>query len=578
MRLSWTTLLLPCVLADTVTLNWSIGWKWLAPDGVGRPVVTVNQQWPAPQISLTEGDRLILHVTNNLGNETTSIHFHGIFQKGDNEMDGPVGVTQCPIPPGSTFTYDFRVDQVGTYWWHAHGGGQIADGLRGAFVIRANRPPYRDQITGSGDLVITTGDWFHDQAPYLIRYYQSVENNEQNGGAEPIPDSGLINDGQDIQMRVDADKTYLLRVVNIGNFVGTYLEIDGHDLTIVEVDGVYTEPYTLKTLYLSVGQRYAVLLKTKKSSDNTNYLIKCALDLNMFDDVPAGYDPNYYGYLVYNTRKPLPSKAPITDLTIFDDLDLVTSNANRYGQNREYENVDRQIILDMDFTTMSGVNRAIINNVTYVSQKVPTLYTALSTGKSASNPLVYGVNSIPFVIKHNDVVEVIINNHDSGGHPWHLHGQTFQVIARTPADGGLYAGQKLTARHPNPLRRDVVSVSEGAFVAIRFKADNPGVYLMHCHIEWHVEAGLTATMIVAPDQMQSRSSTIHIPGDHVDACRRQGIPTQGNAAGNTQDFLNLTGANTQFDLNPSGAVIDPSTLGPPGKQRAYWPKKKKDRH
>jgi iron transport multicopper oxidase len=96
-------------LADTVTYNFDLGWKWLAPDGFGRPVIVVNGQWPPPTIVLDEGDRLVLHVTNNLGNETSSIHFHGLYQKDKNDMDGPGMATQCPIPPGSKFTYDFTV-------------------------------------------------------------------------------------------------------------------------------------------------------------------------------------------------------------------------------------------------------------------------------------------------------------------------------------------------------------------------------------------------------------------------------------------------------------------------------------
>lgn len=101
--------LLGSALADTVTLNWNIGWKWVSPDGTGRPAVVVNNQWPPPTISVNEGDRLVVHVTNNLGNETTSIHFHGMYLKGANQMDGASGATQCPIPPGSTLTYDFQV-------------------------------------------------------------------------------------------------------------------------------------------------------------------------------------------------------------------------------------------------------------------------------------------------------------------------------------------------------------------------------------------------------------------------------------------------------------------------------------
>lgn len=102
-------LLLSQVLAETITLNWSIGWKRLAPDGFSRPVIVVNNQWPPPTISVMEGDRLILHITNNLGNETTSIHFHGLYMKDSPEMDGACAVTQCPVPPGMTFTYDFTV-------------------------------------------------------------------------------------------------------------------------------------------------------------------------------------------------------------------------------------------------------------------------------------------------------------------------------------------------------------------------------------------------------------------------------------------------------------------------------------
>jgi iron transport multicopper oxidase len=102
-------LLLTAALADTVTLNWSIGWKWVNPDGTPRPVIVVNNQWPPPAVTVNEGDILVVHVTNNLWNETTSIHFHGMYLKGSPEMDGASGSHQCPIPPASRFTYDFKV-------------------------------------------------------------------------------------------------------------------------------------------------------------------------------------------------------------------------------------------------------------------------------------------------------------------------------------------------------------------------------------------------------------------------------------------------------------------------------------
>ncbi|KAI0550600.1 multicopper oxidase [Xylaria curta] len=553
----------------TVSLQWSFGWKWISPDGFGRPVVAVNNQWPPPTIDMCKGDRLVVQVTNNLGNETASIHFHGLYQNGQNQMDGPPMSTQCPIPPGSVFTYDFTVEQqVGTYWWHSHVHGQIADGLRGPLIVHDPKPPYN--VTG-GELVMTVADWYHTQAPYLIEYYQSAEN-AADGGPEPIPDTGLLNDGQNLPVKVQPGKTYLLRVINPGNFVGAFLQIDGHNLTIVEVDGVYTNPYTVDTLYLTVAQRYAVLITTHASSSQ-NFLIKAALDTSMFDEVPDGYNPNFYGYLVYDSSKPLPPKVPLPDSpATLDDTKLSTSSAYTADQVSVYGQVDTQIILNLNFSIINNQTRATLNGTTGIPQLVPSLYTALSAGSNAWNPLVYGVNSIPFVIKQNQIVEVIINNYDTGGHPWHLHGATFQVIARNGMGEGYYAGQKLVPPHPNPLRRDTVMINAGGFLAFRFKTDNPGVHLMHCHIEWHVEAGLTSTFIVAPDVLQK---TITIPQDHLDACRRQHIPTTGNAAGNSQNYLNLTGAPTKPDPHPMGALIDPSSLGPSGKHDEFWPSTRK---
>ncbi|KAI0427174.1 multicopper oxidase [Xylaria sp. FL1042] len=553
----------------TVSLEWSLGWKWISPDGYGRPVVAVNNQWPPPTVDMCKGDRLVVQVTNNLVNETAAIHWHGMYQVGQNQMDGPPMANQCPIPPGSTFTYNFTVpDQVGSYWWHSHVHGQVADGLRGPLIVHDPHPPYK--VTG-GEMVMTLADWYHNQAPYLIEYYQSADN-AADGGAEPIPDTGLLNDGQNVSVSVQPGKTYLLHVINYGNFVGTYLKIKGHNFTIVEVDGVYTEPYTVDLLYLSVAQRYGVLLTTQESSGE-NFLIQAAVDTSMFDEVPDGYNPNFYGYLVYDSSKPLPAQDPLPENPdYFDDLDLVTSSAYTADQVATYDHVDQQFILNLNFSIINNQTRATLNDTTYVPQLVPTLYTALSAGSNAFNPLIYGINSIPLVVKHDEIVEIIINNYDTGGHPWHLHGATFQVIARNGMGEGYYEGGNLIPPHANPLRRDTVLINAGGFMALRFKANNPGVHLTHCHIEWHIEAGLVATVIVAPDILQE---TISLPHDHLDACRRQNIPTKGNAAGNDMNFLNLTGAPTMPDKNPMGALINASALGPPSKHDEFWPEYRK---
>lgn len=97
------------VFAATVTYDWTIDWVTAAPDGYSRPVIGVNQQWPCPIIEASVGDTVVVNLYNNLGNETTGLHFHGIRQYGSPEMDGPVAATQCSVPPGSSFTYQFVV-------------------------------------------------------------------------------------------------------------------------------------------------------------------------------------------------------------------------------------------------------------------------------------------------------------------------------------------------------------------------------------------------------------------------------------------------------------------------------------
>lgn len=100
----------------TVTYDWTATWVWASPDGYGRPVIGINNQWPCPKIEATVGDTVVINFTNNLGNQTSGLHFHGINQVQSPDMDGPSGVTQCPVPPGSTLTYEFVVDIGGTFW------------------------------------------------------------------------------------------------------------------------------------------------------------------------------------------------------------------------------------------------------------------------------------------------------------------------------------------------------------------------------------------------------------------------------------------------------------------------------
>lgn len=182
--------------------------------------------------------------------------------------------------------------------------------------------------------------------------------------------------------------------------------------------------------------------------------------------------------------------------------------------------------------------RTYFNDITYIPQKVPTLFTAISTGLSNTNPVIYGAIN-PFVVSKGQIVQITVNNLDGAIHPFHLHGHQFQVVERPASGKGKYTGKG--RNFPAiPPKRDTYAVQANSYAVIGFKADNPGVWLFHCHIEWHVIMGLTATIIEDPESLRG----LTIPADHKANCDAQGIPTAGNAAGKTGNYTDLTGANT----------------------------------
>ena len=169
------------------------------------------------------------------------------------------------------------------------------------------------------------------------------------------------------------------------------------------------------------------------------------------------------------------------------------------------------------------------------------MYSVATTGEENTNPAIYGdVN--PFVVSYGQVVEIVINNKDASIHPFHLHGHQFQIIEAPASDAGSWPGNS-TGGAAQPPKRDVVQVNANSYAVLRFEATNPGVFLFHCHIEWHVEMGLTASIIEAPEKLRGAN----FPSDHIRNCKIQKIPSAGNAAGNTRNYTDTTGFKTVPD-------------------------------
>lgn len=114
-------------------------------------------QYPGPLVECNIGDQLVIKVNNQLPDgQGTSIHWHGMYQANSNWMDGTVGVTQCPIPPGQSFTYNFTVsEQRGTYWWHSHMQAQYTDGILGPLIIHDPSEPSIDEYDEDLVMILT---------------------------------------------------------------------------------------------------------------------------------------------------------------------------------------------------------------------------------------------------------------------------------------------------------------------------------------------------------------------------------------------------------------------------------------
>lgn len=530
-------------LAGVKEYWWNLTYVQANPDGLfERRAVGVNGTWPPPPMEVNTTDSLLVHVTNSL-DLPSSLHHHGMFFNGSSWMDGAAGITECGIPPGDQFDYVIPINssgQWGTYWVHAHASGQYVDGLRAPLLLHPPKEVHRydDEFT------VILGDWYHEQHSALLKRFISIAN---PGGAEPVPESALIYFAKNgsylspISGRSPAPvtsqtgfnenatlpfvpgKTYRLRIINTSAFSMFYFWIDGHDMRIIEVDGTDVEEHPTDLISITTAQRYSVLV-TARNDTTTNWAIHANFDTDMFDQIPPKLIPNVTSSITYNTSASITDLGPIPSYHDVDDTSLVPSVPE--PQPRATRTIELEVVFD---TLDDGTNRAMFNSVTYNYPVVPALFSTLSLGNNASVQSAYGPASV--VIQGGEVVDLVIKNADKGKHPFHLHGHKFQVVGRAanytspdPADNPpVVEGQA------NPIRRDTVHVAGGGAATIRFVADNPGVWLLHCHIEWHLEAGLALQFIEAPLEVQSRHSTV--PAVMFDHCRKLGKPYEGNAAG-----------------------------------------------
>lgn len=558
--------------AARVTYDWTVTKvPNINPDGLQpRTVLGINGQWPPPPININSSDQFNINFKNGLGDGTPStLHSHGMFFNRTNFFDGAGMITQCPIPDGQGMVYEVLNSprspperfntQWGTYWTHSHYKGQYVDGFRMPSVIHNvdDQGNNREAHQYDDDFTISLGDWYHEWSGVLNETeFMTVSN---PSGAEPIPKSHLMYfqhtpwNGQasnlpgfneNATLHFEPGKTYRLRLVNMASLAMFYFWIEGHQMEIIEVDGVDTQAFPVDHVSISVAQRVSVLVRAREDADPKNWRINLVADGDMYDNILDDLQMNVTSTISYGDGLPYgdDGRATLDELDIFDETQLVPVVPIPMYELTDPSQSHR---LDIYFTTfLNGINYATFNNNTFVAPLVPSIMTMASEGEKALDPLYFGPNAHAITSRHLEVVEFVLYNWDSGYHPFHLHGTSFQVVWRQedltsddPADK-----PEFNPNQTNPIRRDTVMVPPAGRVAIRFIADNPGAWFFHCHIDWHLASGLALVMIQGPEVFQQMYGDM--PSTLYEQCRAQNMNTTGNAGG-------IPNSTTYFGLLPA---------------------------
>lgn len=518
--------------------------------GRTRAATVINGSMPGPSLSMREGDTVTINVTNRL-REPTSLHWHGILLP--NGMDGVPGLTFRGIMPGETFTYRFPVRQSGTYWYHSHSGDQEQTGMFGALMIA---PRDKEPYTYDREYVVTFSDWT-DEDPMTIlsnlKQQSDYYDYQQRTLASFIQDAKAAGAGAALQDRLmwgemrmsptdimdvtGAAYTFLingnspaanwtalfkpgekirLRFINSAAMTTFDVRIPGLPLTVVAADGSDVAPVVVGEFRIGVAETYDVIVTPRdaaftifaQAEDRSGYAratlaprpgMTAALPpmdprpLRTMQDMGMGAG-HMHGAAAAMTPKMAMAMAAAMMGTTANNADQVnpmslagninvdnmamqpTSRLDEPGTG--LEDNGRRVLVYSDLKSLKahpvgGLNeyRDIIFHLTGNMQRFVWGF----DGKKFSE-------AGPVRIKLGERIRFVLINDTMMEHPVHLHGFIFSL------ENGQ--GDRLPLKH-------TVNVKPGERLSFVFDADTPGHWAFHCHLLYHMDAGMFRTVIVA---------------------------------------------------------------------------------
>ncbi|KAL3845852.1 hypothetical protein ACJIZ3_003255 [Penstemon smallii] len=498
-------------------------------------MLTINGQFPGPTIYARKGDLVIVDVINRAGHNIT-IHWHGVKMPRYPWTDGPEFVTQCPISPGTRFRQRVVLsDEEGTLWWHAHSEWSRAS-VYGALIILPERNQPYPFPKPHAEVPILLGEWWNSDVQEVMEEFLAT------GGDPNISDAFLINgqpgdlypcSRQDTyRLTVEFGRTYLIRMVNAVMNNIMFFRIANHNITVVGSDAAYTKQFSSDYITISPGQTIDFLLVANQPPSHYYMASRVYASAGNFDNTTTT------GILQYAGNYTIPSSPPLPTFPAFNDT---SSSVNFTTRLRSLANAKYPIdvplnVTDILFFTLSINTRpcplnascdgprderflASVNNVTMVLPRTDILqaYYRNISGVYQNDfpdnppfPFNYTQFFVPIdlwrpqdgtavnILDYNATVELVFQGTNTVAgvdHPMHLHGYSFYVVG-----SGLGNFNNVTdpPRYNlvDPPLMETIAVPVNGWTAIRFQANNPGVWFLHCHFERHVSWGMGMVFIV----------------------------------------------------------------------------------
>ncbi len=413
-----------------------------------------------------KGQNFNIIVENHLA-EPTVIHWHGLILP--NDQDGVPCITQELIMPGQNYSYNFKLQQKGTYWMHSHYMFQTQKGLSAPLILHnpKNKNDYQEVIMFITDFSFKEPkEIWKELRKGMTNSSHNIQENNMGNMKMDMPDTDhgsiqsmdasasdindvvydayLVNykatDNPDV-IKIDPKRKVLLRIINAASASNFIISLGGLKGEAIAIDGEDIIPFSGSKFELAMAQRIDVLLEVPANDEaypilaqgegikmQAGLILKTdnAKDILLTDKADENAPAlDYYQELRLEAKNPLPSKK-----------------------------IDRSLAVNLGGNMVDYVWK--ING-----EEWPKV--------------------TPLKVKEGERVEMTFNNKSMMSHPMHLHGHVFQV---TEIDG----------KKINGAMRDTVNILPNSTVKVQFDANNPGIWMLHCHVLYHAMSGMMTTL------------------------------------------------------------------------------------